>query len=183
MPRIPLAVRVAAGLAAATATEVRNLPSTVVSLPVTAVSQVLQNLMRVQQQVTALAIRGDEVLSFLHPAQEKPEWATFDEPIQRPEAPSESVRRSGNGRFALYSNVPVDATTADSDDTEESGSAVGAEEPVSGYDTMTLAQLRARLRTLTLVELEALLAYEQAQRARAPYLTMLDNRISTVNAQ
>ncbi len=179
MLRMPLAVRVAAGLAATTVTEVRNLPTTMAALPVTAVSQLLQNYMRVQQQVTALAIRGDEVLSFLHPPEESPEWATFDEPVDTDMAPIPS-RRSGSGRFALYSTVP-EATRANNGNHAPPQPQVQA--PLAGYDTMTLAQLRARLRTLSLTELEKLLAHEQAGKIRAPFLTMLANRIATVRAQ
>lgn len=184
MPRMPLAVRVAAGLAATTVTEVRNLPATVVALPVTALSQLLQNYMRIQQQVTALAIRGDEVLAFLHPAEETPSWATFDPPVEVADAPR-PVRRGGSGRFALYSNVPEHPNGNGAGDEATSTLAVeaAAEAPLPGYATLTLAQLRARLRTLSLVELEALLAHEETTRARAPFLTMLDNRISTVRAQ
>jgi len=179
MLRMPLAVRVAAGLAATTVTEVRNLPTTMASLPVTAVSQVLQNYMRVQQQVTALAIRGDEVLAFLHPAEESPEWATFDDPVVDDATPM-PVRRSGSGRFALYSTVPEATRTGNS--SNGAGTAHAAA-PLAGYGTMTLAQLRARLRTLSLTELEALLVHEQAGQTRAPFLTMLSNRITTVRAQ
>lgn len=175
---MPLAVRVAAGLAAATVTEVRRLPTTVAALPVTALSQVLQNYMRVQQQVTALAIRGDDVLAFLAPAEESPAWATFDEPPTEPETAPKPVRRSGSGRFALYTSVP----TGTGNGTERAQPAA-ADAPITGYDTLTLAQLRARLRTLSLTELVALLAHEQANTARAPYLTMLANRITTVRSQ
>ena len=50
--------------------------------------------------------------------------------------------------------------------------------PVPGYDAFTLAQLRARLRTFDAATLHRLLNYEREQRARAPYLTMLENRAS-----
>ena len=48
---------------------------------------------------------------------------------------------------------------------------------------MTLAQLRARLRTLSVEDLTALLDYENATRARAPFVTMLSNRITTASAR
>jgi hypothetical protein len=51
------------------------------------------------------------------------------------------------------------------------------------YPTLTLAQLRARLQSLSVDELEALLAYEQATKARAPFQTLLANRISRANAK
>ena len=51
------------------------------------------------------------------------------------------------------------------------------------YPTLTLAQLRARLPSLSVDELEALLAYEQATKARAPFQTLLANRITRANAK
>ncbi|MEO6880201.1 MAG: lipid droplet-associated protein [Mycobacteriaceae bacterium] len=203
MPALPLPVRVAAGLAATVFDEARNLPTTVTSLPVTAVSQVLQSFMRAQQQLTALAIRGDELLSFLSPAAEAPEWATFDEdlaptgpgPTDRGTAPRVPVatpppaRPSRNGRFALYSQVPADVETNGARPTPatakaqaEAAADLGVA-PLPGYDAMTLAQLRARLRTLSVTELEDTLLHERAGQAREPFLTMLSNRIAKVRAQ
>ena len=51
------------------------------------------------------------------------------------------------------------------------------------YETLTLAQLRARLQTLDVDELEALLAYEEATKARAPFQTLLANRITRATAK
>jgi cytochrome c-type biogenesis protein CcmH/NrfG len=51
------------------------------------------------------------------------------------------------------------------------------------YETLTLAQLRARLQSLDLDELEALLAYEEATKARAPFQTLLANRITRATAR
>ena len=51
-----------------------------------------------------------------------------------------------------------------------------------GYGDMTIPQLRARLRTLTVEDLQALLAWETAHENRPPYVTMLTNRITTVTA-
>ena len=47
------------------------------------------------------------------------------------------------------------------------------------YDSLTLAQLRARLRALSVDELTALLEYENAHAARIPFVTMLSNRITS----
>ncbi|MBB2934619.1 hypothetical protein FHX82_001639 [Amycolatopsis bartoniae] len=89
MKPLPLPLRVAAGLAVTAAERARELPKNVVGLPVTVVSQVLQFSMRLQQHVTELAIKGDEVLSSLRPAEETPEWATFDEDLPPvPEPPT-----------------------------------------------------------------------------------------------
>jgi hypothetical protein len=88
---LPLPVRIAAGLVATALEQAQDLPRTVVELPVTAVSQVLQASMRVQQKVTELAIKGDRALGALRPVEEKPSWATFDE----------DVPPEGNGRSSV----------------------------------------------------------------------------------
>ncbi|HEV7652259.1 MAG TPA: lipid droplet-associated protein [Actinophytocola sp.] len=82
MKSLPLPVRVAAGLAVTAVEQARTLPAKIAGLPVTVASQALQMSMRVQQQVTELAIRGDEVLAGLRPVEETPEWATFDEDLE-----------------------------------------------------------------------------------------------------
>ena len=51
------------------------------------------------------------------------------------------------------------------------------------YDGLTLAQLRARLQSLSVGELEELLAYEEAGKARAPFQTLLANRITRASAK
>ena len=55
--------------------------------------------------------------------------------------------------------------------------------PVTGYDQLSIPQLRGRLRSLTLEQIEALVAYERATLARPPYLTMLENRLTTLRAR
>ena len=60
---------------------------------------------------------------------------------------------------------------------------LAADAPVPGYDTFTLPQLRGRLRSLSADQLEALAAYERGTRQRAPFLTMLENRLTTVRAR
>ena len=55
--------------------------------------------------------------------------------------------------------------------------------PNSTIRALTLAQLRARLQSLDVDELEALLAYEQATKARAPFQTLLANRITRATAK
>ena len=83
MKSLPLPVRVAAGLAVTAVEQARTLPTKLAGLPVTVASQALQVSMRVQQQVTELAIRGDEVLASLRPVEETPGWATFDEDLDK----------------------------------------------------------------------------------------------------
>ena len=50
--------------------------------------------------------------------------------------------------------------------------------PVPGYDELTIASLRARLRNLDAAQLRVLVDYEQANAARPEILTMFERRIA-----
>lgn len=193
MFRPPFAARVAAGLTATFVEEMQKLPITAVALPMTTVSQVLQTGMRIQQAFTSLAIKGDEALSSWCPSatSEQPEWVTFDEDLdpapgagdgQSASAPS--PRESANqGRFELYSMAPTSEDCAEQVSNDRpTADVTTAERPEIAeyldYDNLTLAQLRARLRTLSVADLTSLLDYENTGRGRAPFQTMLGNRIT-----
>ena len=83
MTRVPFAARVAAGVAVTVVEEARKLPGSALMLPMTVVSEALARGMRFQQQVTALAIKGDLIIASLPvigtPTEEQPSWASFDE--------------------------------------------------------------------------------------------------------
>ena len=55
--------------------------------------------------------------------------------------------------------------------------------PIDGYDDFSIAQLRGRMRGYALSTVAQLVEYEQATRARAPYLSMLRNRLEKLEAQ
>ncbi|WP_336085718.1 lipid droplet-associated protein [Nocardia sp. SSK8] len=199
MFRPPFVARVAAGAAVYALEETRRLPVAAVNFPITALSRVLQTTMHLQQFVTSLALKGDAVFERLGSApQEQPEWATFDEDV----APEPAVATNGHAsRFDLFTEeapvAPVNGEVAPATllllETETAEQDTPADEPAEieapevairyDYPSMTLAQLRARLRMLTVEELAQLLAFEQQTRARAPFVTMLTNRIATVQAQ
>ncbi|OLF15587.1 lipid droplet-associated protein [Actinophytocola xanthii] len=203
MKSIPLPVRVAAGLAATALEQARTLPTKLAGLPVTVVSQALQVSMRVQQQVTELAIRGDEVLAGLRPVEETPEWATFDEDLDDDTAAAP--------RPSAFDRVSTEtAETAEDDDvteladvtdlTRRTNGFVGADPWVQeeralveeagareldlvtaeNYDHLSLPQLRARLRRFSVEELTELLEYERAHGNRPSFVGMLTRRIATV---
>jgi hypothetical protein len=192
MSPLPLPVRVAAGLVASAVEQARELPRLVVELPVTAVSQALQASMRVQQKVTELAIKGDQALSTLRPVEERPGWATFDD---EDEAPA-----SGDGAGAVTELRPhrdpappadtavvtaasATAAAAEGDTpsrTEPAEPAASGPNVLPGYQELTIPQLRGRLRHLTADDLRALLEWETTHDNRAPFVTMLSNRITTV---
>lgn len=194
MIRPPFMARVAAGMAIVAYEEALKLPSTAVTLPMTAVSQILQTTMRVQQSMTALAIKGDQMFCLFDRAEETPSWAVFDEDRADGEpdveAPDDAAASAGDGpstpgRFALYSMTP-----SGSDGTGTGDAApVGHDVPVPDiaeeldYAGLTLAQLRSRLRSLSVDDLTALLEYEEHTAARAPFQTMLANRITSAKAK
>ncbi|MFW0796141.1 lipid droplet-associated protein [Gordonia sp. CPCC 205515] len=86
------------------------------------------------------------------------------------------------GRFALYS-TPPEALVGSEGSTDKPAAPVNGSVPeiveYLEYDNLTLAQLRAKLRTVSLPELEDLAGYEKATKARAPFVTMIDNRIAS----
>lgn len=200
MFRPPYLARVAAGAAVYALEETRRLPVAAVNFPITALSRVLQTTMHVQQFVTSLALKGDGLFERLGSApQEQPAWATFDEDV----APEPTVATNGQAsRFDLFTEeLPAEQTNGkaapasllllESEAPTEEPAAEPEPEEVQApevairydYPAMTLAQLRARLRMLTVEELAQLLDFEQQTRARAPFVTMLTNRIATVQAQ
>jgi hypothetical protein len=183
MKPLPLPVRIAAGLAVTAVERARLLPQQLAGLPVTVVSEALQLSMRLQQQVTELAIKGDDVLSGMRPPEDEPEWATFDEdespPIVSANTPAATPK-------AAPAAPPEDTPDSGDDDpwTEEER-AIAAEPPAAlpVYDDLSLPQLRARLRVLSAEDLEELLAYERAHDDRPQFTGMLNRRIATVRAQ
>ncbi|OBF57088.1 hypothetical protein A5787_25720 [Mycobacterium sp. 852002-50816_SCH5313054-b] len=200
MATAPYGVRLIVGAATVAVEETMRLPKTILMYPMTVVSTAAHLVMRFQQNLAELVIKGDSTLeSIFPPKDEKPEWATFDEDL--PEDAIEGANaaapeggdgeRRAEGRFALYSVAdahedasalvkPARKSKAAATKTAAPAPAVVAE---LDYASLTLAQLRARLQSLSVDDLEALLAYEQATKARAPFQTLLANRITRANAK
>jgi hypothetical protein len=196
MVHAPYGLRLLVGAAVTVLEETRKLPQMLLMSPMTLASQAAHLVMRVQQNVADLVIKGDETLDALFPPKdEQPEWATFDEDLEGEEPPpvvsTEADReRLTEGRFALYS-TPLDPP--DTPD-EKAGGPAAKEAGLAtvdapdiaielDYDVLTLAQLRARLSALSVADLDALLAYEGATKARAPFQTLLANRITRATAK
>ncbi|MEK6438024.1 lipid droplet-associated protein [Pseudonocardia sp. T1-2H] len=208
MKPLPMPVRIAAGLAATAVEQARELPRLAIEFPVTAVSQALQVSMRLQQRVTELAIKGDRVLGSLSPVEESPSWATFDDELDESPAParngrpvelyptateldSEDLRSEPEPGpepeepdTAAATAAAVTASAAAGDiagtDTAETGTSPGGPNVMPTYPSMTLPQLRGKLRALSLDDLTSLLAWETTHEDRPAYVTMLSNRITTV---
>lgn len=207
MATAPYGVRLIVGAATVAVEETMRLPRTILMYPMTLASQAAHLVMRFQQNLAELVIKGDTTLENIFPPKdEQPEWATFDEDLEVLDGgaggfssiPVDGVdgERRAEGRFALYSvsdtaenAVPAADAPTQPVSTRQSKSAAAADVPPPkvadelDYPQLTLAQLRARLQSLDVAELEALLAYEQATKARAPFQTLLANRITRATAK
>lgn len=202
MATAPYGIRLLVGAAVTALEETRKLPQTIVMYPMTVASTVAQIVMKVQQDLAGLAIKGDATLEAMFPAKdEKPDWATFDEDLPaEPQRPSANGERKTEGRFALYSvtddiadsgpkqtGKPKPGPAKSTAPKAPSAGKPGASPPPIAveldYESLTLAQLRARIQSLSVADLRALLAYEEAAKARAPYQTLLANRITRATAK
>ncbi|ABM15407.1 lipid droplet-associated protein [Mycolicibacterium sp. jd] len=193
MSTAPYGVRLLVGAAVTAIEETRKLPQTILMYPMTIASQLAQLVMKMQQDVAVLVIKGDETLeSIFPPKDEQPEWATFDEDLPGDDgevgaAAARDGERLTEGRFALFSGEADAARASASDDTSAPSTAASPDAPEIvaeiEYESLTLAQLRARLTSLRLADLEALLSYEESTKARAPYQTLLANRITRASAK
>lgn len=194
MATAPYGVRLLVGAAVTAVEETLKLPQTILMYPVTVASTVAHIVMKVQQDIAELVTKGDSALeSIFPPRDEQPEWATFDEDYADDEAPAGNGERRTEGRFALYSvaDAAPAATSAPAVKTaagkKAPGKTAGASAPAIveelDYESLTLAQLRARLQSLSVADLEALLAYEGASKSRAPFQTLLANRITRATAK
>ena len=183
MSTAPYGVRLLVGVAATAVEETMKLPQTIVTYPMTLMSQMAQLVMKVQQDVADLVIKGDETLENLFPPKDEyPEWATFDEDESPTAAPETNGERLTEGRFALYSVTEDESPVNTVSTPEPSADAPGIVADID-YTALTLAQLRARLQSLSVADLEALLAYEESTKARAPFQTLLANRITRATAK
>jgi len=187
MATAPYGVRLLVGAAVTAFEETRKLPLTILMYPMTIVSQVAHLVMKMQQDVADLVNKGDEALEQLFPRkEEQPRWATFDEDLDNsePTRPSLDGERLTEGRFALFTGGEPGAA----DPTPANESSLSDDDPPDivaelDYESLTLAQLRARLSSLRIADLEALLAYEDATKSRAPFVTLLANRITRATAK
>ncbi|BBZ03110.1 hypothetical protein MCHIJ_25470 [Mycolicibacterium chitae] len=191
MSSAPYGVRLLVGVAATAVEETRKLPQTILMSPMSLASQFAHLVMKVQQDLADLVIKGDSTLETLFPPKdEQPEWATFDEdeddsPDAAPRGSTDSGERMTEGRFALYSTDEAPEAAASSPNGQSAGADVSAPDVASriDYASLTLAQLRARLQSLSVDELSELLAFEEATKARAPFQTLLANRITRASAK
>jgi hypothetical protein len=79
----------------------------------------------------------------------------------------------------VVAEAEPEATAPDTTVVAETGE---ADLPLANYDTLTVASLRARLRTLTVPQLEVLINYEKAHEGRDEVIGMFERRVAKVVA-
>ena len=100
-----------------------------------------------------------------------PETATPETATPETATPETATPETGGGHVKL---VPAGTTPA----TPAAPAAAGAELPVPNYDDLSIASLRARLRTLTADQLNELIGYEKSHANRADVVQMFERRIA-----
>ncbi len=196
MSSAPYGVRLLVGAATIAVEETRKLPRNILMYPMTLASQAAHLVMSVQQNIAEVVIKGDATLETLFPPKdEQPEWAVFDEdlPDDADDTAAEPADQSGDaanngerrtaGRFALYSTTEGKPGEDQPSAVESAPAQTPAVVTELNYPSLTLAQLRARLTSLSVEDLQALLSYEESTKARAPFQTLLANRITRVSTK
>src|SRR3954467_1849687 len=104
MATAPYGVRLLVGAAVTAFEETRKLPQTILMYPMTVASNIAHIVMKMQQDLADLVIKGDTALENIFPPKdEQPEWATFDEDASDGDGPLlAGGERLTEGRFALY---------------------------------------------------------------------------------
>ncbi|MGB6161727.1 MAG: lipid droplet-associated protein [Pseudonocardiaceae bacterium] len=172
MSHVPLPVRVAMGLLVTAMEQASKLPEQLAGLPVAAASHAVQAGMRVQQRVTELAIKGDQMFSLLREFEDTPAWARFDEDE------GDAAATHTSPRSPTTDPRPEDTRPEDSRPEQASPAPVA----LPAYDELSPAQLRSMLRELSLPQLAELLEYERDHQDRPAFVRMLSNRITTVRS-
>ena len=103
MASAPYGVRLLVGAATVAVEETIRLPRTILMYPMTLASSAAHLVMRFQQNLAELVIKGDTTLeSIFPPKDEQAEWATFDEDLE-----------VLDGGGAGFSNIPVDGVDSE----------------------------------------------------------------------
>ncbi len=200
----PFALRVAVGVVSEALGALRRLPTDIATLPVTVIGRVAKLSFQLNQQLTELAAEGDQLLDSLQTPVAPPErtvWSTIDDEADvaanDPQAAAtwdsvEDAREEGLDAdpatsAAAEPDSPVRLLIEDVELLEVGAQPSEVTEltaPISqalvDHNSMTLAQLRSRVRTMPVEQVRAALAREETGLARPAFLTILSNRLSTL---
>jgi hypothetical protein len=198
---VPFPLRVAAGAIAVGLDRLRTLPTDLPAMSVSLAGHAVRASMRVQQELAHLAARGEEVLSPLTDRpEEHPAWAHFDDDddvvdeavVDDPDEdgavddpdPDIADRGRADGTAGGASNETAEPASFLTGTTAHPSADAAADGPavLPGYHELSVAQLRARLRTLDRVAVAALLEHERNGPARAAFVTTLQNRLTSLRS-
>ncbi len=193
MATAPYGVRLLVGAAAIAIEETIKLPKTILMYPMTVASTAAHVVMKLQQDLAELVIKGDSTLEHIFPPKdEQPEWATFDEDLRRrprrqchgaPKPQTLSVAARGGSRCTP---PPMPAAGDDGRRRRTAGKQAAPAPAVVeelDYESADAGAAAGPVAVAELDELEALLAYEDATKGRAPFQTLLANRITRATAK
>ena len=121
-----------------------------------------------------------------------------DEGVATPEVPADTATATDEDGIPVAAATGVRTDESETDTAEDdaaiaaddpqggselSGSQAAGTAPIDGYDSFSIAQLRGRLRGYALSTVSDLVAYEEATKAREPYLRLLRNRLEKLEEQ
>ena len=164
------AVEAAADTNAAQAAEAAETAAPLAELTPDTAPADTETLDDVQPPVEALAAAEDELTDLGGP--EAAEQAADEAPAET----AEGTTVAGEDASPAEDAQPAE----DAAPTEDAGPTTTA--PVEGYDAFTIPALRGHLRSYPAETVADLLDYERATSARAPYVTLLQNRLEKLNA-
>lgn len=120
------------------------------------------------------------------PEAEAPEAEVVETTEAEAEAPAEAVEEAPEAEAAApEAEVKVEAVEEpEAPAAEEAAKAGTAAEdlPLPNYGELTIASVRARLRNLSVEQLNTLVAYEKANAAREDFISMFERRIAKVES-
>lgn len=189
---LPFPVRVAAGLVSTGLDTIRGLPQNLPTIGVEIAGHVTKAGLQLRQQFVELALRGDELLQSEAEPEEHPAWAHFDDeepdlatqarPADRPPnaTAGDDAGTTAAGDAGSATGDPGSAAGDSGTAAGESGTSADGDALLPGYDSMTLAQVRGHLRHLDVDEVRRLLEHEKAGGNRPAMVTLLGNRIVTL---
>jgi hypothetical protein len=112
------------------------------------------------------------------------EATVTDEGVAAPEtAPETEAVDEGGSPVAAATGGSTDEDAGPAADEGTASAPAVVTSPIEGYDGWSIAQLRGRLRGYQAVTVADLVAYEEANRSREPYLRMLRNRLQKLDEQ
>lgn len=177
---LPFGVRIAAGLLGTAFDRLITLPKELPSIGVSLAGQAVRSSFRFQQELAELATRGDELLAGVTGrAEEHPAWATFDEdePESEQDEPGHPNEDEDNEDEDSESAQPRTSSS------KPAPPVTGSPAPVHGDHLLSIAELKDQLQDMDMAAVRELLVLEQAGPGRAAYLTLLENRLVTLEHQ